>query len=408
MKRPHYAWFVCAGGALSLSTVMGLGANVFSVFQPKIIEFNQFTNTQGSWIPTMRYLFILIALLTVNQLCARIGLRKVMTLGNILMGLSCLSFAFADSFFKYLFSAALVGIGYCYGGMVPLSLIISNWFQDRRGLALGLASAGSGVSTIFGSPIITRIIDAYGLKTAFLCEALLVFPSALVIWLLLRDDPAQLGLAPYTTQTAAAVSRPAQAAERINRPRAQYLLFFAGLLIGGPMGPCFSHLSVLYTSEGFNSDLVALLISLMGITICISKTLCGQIYDRFGARLGNWSVFGVLLVGLLLCCTAPTGNILLALLAIITFSFGLSLTAVSPAVWSQDLSSQERYPSTLRSFNLSYTVGMLLFGPIPGMLADRTGSYVPSYLLFTGFLVVAIVIVQGMYYVLGLGKRTRA
>lgn len=32
---------------------------------------------------------------------------------------------------------------------VPLSLAVGHWFRDRRGLALGLAAAGSGVSTIF-------------------------------------------------------------------------------------------------------------------------------------------------------------------------------------------------------------------------------------------------------------------
>jgi len=408
MKRPHYAWFVCMGGALCLSTVMGLGANVFTVFQPEILSANNFTNAQGSWIPTMRYLSILVALLTVNQLCDRIGLRRTMTFGALLMGVSCISFAFADSFFRYCLSSALVGIGYCYCGMVPLSLIISNWFEDRRGLALGLASAGSGISTVFGSPLFARIIQDFGLKAAFLAEAALVFPSTLVIWLLLRDKPADMGLEPYRTGKHDSSAPVTQQHVQEDRPILRYLLFFAALLIGGPVGPCFSHLTVLYTSEGFDSELAALLISLMGIAICISKTLCGQIYDRFSTRFGNWTVFGVLLAGLLLCCTAPTGNVLLAVLAVTAFSFGLSLTAVCPAVWARDLASPELYASTLRTFTLSYTVGMLVFGPIPGIMADMLGSYIPSYLLFSALLVVSMLIVQGMYYKLGLGKKARS
>ena len=89
LRRPHYAWIICLGGALSLFAVMGMGINVFSVYQPYIIQLNGFSNAQGSWITTTRSLFTLAAMLTVNQLCARIGLRLVMTLGVVLLALSC-------------------------------------------------------------------------------------------------------------------------------------------------------------------------------------------------------------------------------------------------------------------------------------------------------------------------------
>ena len=95
--RPHRAWLVCLGGALALFAVMGLGVNVFSIYQPEIIRLNQFTDAQGSWITTTRSLFILAALLCVNQLCARVGLRLVMTLGVFLVGAGCLCFACAKA-----------------------------------------------------------------------------------------------------------------------------------------------------------------------------------------------------------------------------------------------------------------------------------------------------------------------
>ena len=164
LRRPHYAWMVCLGGALSLFSTVGLGVNVFTIYQPEIIALRDFTNAQGSWITTTRSLFILVALLTVNFLCRKLGLRLVMGLGTALVGLSCLAFAFARSFPSYCFAAALTGLGYCYGGMVPLSLAIGAWFQDRRNLALGLATAGSGVSTIFAPLLITRIIRSQGMR----------------------------------------------------------------------------------------------------------------------------------------------------------------------------------------------------------------------------------------------------
>ena len=95
LRRPlHRAWLLCLGGALALFAVMGLGVNVFSVFQPEILRLNGFTDAQGSWITTVRSLFILAALLCVNQLCARFGFRLIMTSGVLLVSISCICFAY--------------------------------------------------------------------------------------------------------------------------------------------------------------------------------------------------------------------------------------------------------------------------------------------------------------------------
>ena len=51
LRRPHYAWIICLGGALSLFAVMGMGINVFSVYQPYIIQLNGFSNAQAPGSP---------------------------------------------------------------------------------------------------------------------------------------------------------------------------------------------------------------------------------------------------------------------------------------------------------------------------------------------------------------------
>ena len=237
LRRPHYAWIICLGGALSLFAVMGMGINVFSVYQPYIIQLNGFSNAQGSWITTTRSLFTLAAMLTVNQLCARIGLRLVMTLGVVLLALSCFCFGLADSFPLYCAAGALTGLAYGYGGMVPLSLAVGHWFRDRRGLALGLAAAGSGVSTIFVPTLITGIIQAHGMRAAFLLEGLAVLVLGLLVFLLVRDVPGDLGLEPYHLggpETPAPPPRPAPAGMT---PALRLSLLLAVFLIGGPGGP---------------------------------------------------------------------------------------------------------------------------------------------------------------------------
>ena len=405
MHKPHYAWFICLGAALSLCVVMGLGVNIFTIYQPEIIALNGFTNAQGSWITTTRSLFILGTLLVVNQLCARLGLRLVMTLGMLLVGLSCFSFGMSTTFPIYCFSAALTGVGYCMGGMVPLSLIISNWFESRRGLALGLASAGSGVVTIFAPGIISALIRSSGLKTAFFAEGAFILVLCGVNFLLLRDTPAAKDCTPYGAGSSAGSAASRSPAREGYGKAPILIILLAAFLLGGPVGPAFTHLTVLFTNEGFDPVTVAGMISFMGLAISVGKILCGQLNDRLGGLWSNYIILGVYLVGLLLCALAGTGSLSLAYVAITAFSFGISVTGVSPAVWAKDLAAEQDYASTVRAITTAYTLGMLVFGPIPGMLADRFGSYAPAYLLFAAFQLVLTVLIQGVYHKLGVGRR---
>ena len=404
MHKPHYAWFICLGAALSLCVVMGLGVNIFTIYQPEIIALNGFTNAQGSWITTTRSLFILGTLLVVNQLCAKLGLRLVMTLGMLMVGLSCFSFGMSTTFPMYCFSAALTGVGYCMGGMVPLSLIISNWFDSRRGLALGLASAGSGVVTIFAPAIIARLIQDFSLKTAFFCEGAFILFMAATAWLLLRSVPADKGLSPYRIPGDCAPAAPVHSGQGHGKLPI-ILLLTASFLLGGPLGPAFSHLTVLFTTEGYDAMVVAGLISYMGLAISVSKIICGQMYDRLGGRLSNTWILGGYLAGHLLCCLAFTQSTALAYLAITVFAFGISVSAVSPAVWAKDLAAPANYAKIVRAITTAYTAGMLVMGPIPGILADRFGSYIPAYLFFALCQLVLTLIIQGIYFKLDLGKR---
>ena len=393
MKNPpHRAWLVCLGGALAMFAVMGLGVNVFSIYQPEIIRLNGFTDAQGSWITTTRSLFILATLLCVNQLCARFGLRRVMSAGVLLVGLSCLCFAFADRFLLYCAAAALTGVGYCLAGMVPISLAVGRWFQDRQGLALGLASAGSGVSTVFAPVLLTGVVKEQGITAAFLWEGAVMFLCALLVWLLVQDAPGAAG--PY--RRPGSDTGPDTRSGGAGLSGSQWtLLLLAALFVGATGGPGFSHLTMLYTSSGYSRLFVAGLLSYLGAMISLGKIVCGQVYDRLGGLGGNRFAFGTLLLALALCTLAPVGGVLLPVLAITAFGLGLSITAVSPARWAGDLCID--YESGVRSITLAFTAGMLVFGPLPGLLADWLGGYVPAYAAFFALLLAAYLIVQGLY-----------
>ena len=398
MKRIHYAWFVCLGGSLAMMATLGLGLNMLSVYLPEIVQKGSFTNTQASWITTVRLIFTVGTMFFVNQLCSCFGLRRAITLGVTLVACSFFIFAAADSFFLFCCATALMGTGYCLASIVPLSLTAGRWFHSRRSLAMGLISAGSGISTIIAPTLITRSTAAFGLDRTFVLQGVVILLFAALVWLLIRNDPAELGLSAYDDRTDPGDAAQAVRGEVRHLPAWQsFAILFAAVLIGGPIGATFPYLSTLYRTEGYSEMVVAGLVSFLGITLILGKIVCGQVYDRVGGFRGNFFAGGLLLVGLVLLCLAPTGSIPVAVAALTAYGLGLAVTTVTPARWAGDLYGEAGYDRAVRSITLANSIGSLIICPIPGMLADRFGSYVPAYGMFAALMLAALIIIQPIY-----------
>ena len=399
------AWLACLGCSAALFVVMGLGVNAFTVYQPYLLELQHFTNAQGSWITTVRSLFGMLSMATADTLCRRLGLRRVIAAGLGCFVLSYGLFGAAQSFPACCFAAVFSGLAYGYGGMVPLTLVISRWFRDKRGFALGLMAASSGISTIVAPPLLTRAIEGAGLRLSFWGEGLFSLILALLAVLLIRDSPEELGLQPYSTGESPVQGKTIPVRQKDFTPILWWAAVAAAFFTGGPCGPGFSHLTVLYTAEGYDSGTVALMISCFGVVLMLSKVLYGSISDALGSRTANFFTFGTGIAGFALCCLAPLGSMPLNWVGLVCTALGMPLSSVSLSVWAGELSGGGDYDRLVKWLSTSYMVGALVTGPVPGMLADRFGSYVPAYALFAGCLVCSMILIQGVYVKLGVGKK---
>lgn len=403
-------WLVCLGGAIMLFVSMGLGSNLYSVYQPYIIARNGLTNTQASWIITTRSLFIVLGMFTAERLCARLGIRRAAVGAMLLMALSRFLFGAAVSLPAYLGAAALTGLAYCWAGMIPLSLLINNWFQDRNAFALGLASAGSGLATILLPGPVTWLIQTWGLTAAFWCEGAFVVLLALALLFLIRDRPAQLGLEPYRQE----MSRPMPSAG-LRRPAPGGMtplywgLFLAAVfLTGAPTAIGVNNIGVLYTTEGFDAATVAALVSCVGLALMLGKILYGELADRLGGRLASLLLYGTALAGYALLCMAPNGSRLCAFAASALFGLSLPLSNVAFSVWCRDFLGDEGFARGLKWSQTVYALGIVALGPVPGWLADLTGSYVASYGLFLALMADSALFILLVYRRTGSGGRPTA
>ena len=401
----HRAWVIATACALMLFITMGMNLNVFSLYYPHMLRELNFTNAQVSWVGTMRSMMALVGFLTVHLLCVRLGLRRTVAVGLLLQILSRVICGVTSSFWAYCGASALAGLAYAWGGMVPLSLLIGRWFQGHIGFAVGYASAGSGLAIILLPAAQDAIIKSHGLHAAFLCEAALTVLLSALVLLLLRDSPAQVGLSPChmghdnTVPEASVHLAPEGMTHAL-----LFMILLAAFIMGGPLVAGYGHISVLYTSSGYDTADVSRYLSYMGLILIFSKALCGAIADRLGCFRANFILGGTFVLAHILLCMAPMQSRTLPYLTMTLYALGAPLCSVSLATWARDLSGDNTYERYVRWLNTCYITGALVFGPLPGLLADRFHSYVPAFAIFTLASLLCIALAQIVYFRVGLTK----
>ncbi len=397
MKRIHYGWFICLGCALLLFCTSGLSINTFTVFQPYILSENGFTNTQTSSIITIRSLFSFISMFLTGIYYKKISLRNGMFMAGLINAFGFFLFGIADNYPLYCAGAVCIGIGYGFGTMVPIALLLERWFIKKRTLALSICSAITGLST-FGFPsLLTWLIETFSLKTTFIGESLFIVLLSYISFLLIRDDPFKKGVLPYGAH--ANLSKDSQHASSSTVLTKKYwaLLVPMLLFLGAMTSVAYSHLAVLTSSEGYGSQTVALSITISGVSLTISKCIFGLIADKISTYKCNIIFSFVLTIGIVLCCLVGTHKIIL-FAAMCLYGIGLAFTTVGLTAWAGDFSNGQEYDKTVRRFQLGYTAGGLLFSSLPGILADRfNGSYIPAYVFFVVCTLFVIFSVQFVY-----------
>lgn len=337
--RIHRAWWMLIGCCLLQGGSLGIVHNCRGIFYAPVIEDLGF----GMGAFTFYVLFFgvcsCIVLPFVGTLFRRIDSR-------ILLGGASLVFSgtvFAMGFFRTLpafyIAGALQGFAGAFLMFYPAPYILGNWFHKKRGLAVGLAAAFSGIVGGLGNPLGNAIIRTFGWRAGFFSfgaiSLLMMLPVSVF---LLRCSPEDVGCRPYGAEDDEALtgeSCPLDGvpASRAKRESAFWLLILAGLLASFTCSYC-SHLSPIGIYFGYGSAVGALMVSCSMAGNVVGKLLLGHLYDRFGLRVSLAAGTAVTAAGyLLLLINSLTARIAGAAL----YGFSMATSTVMIAIAIRDI-----------------------------------------------------------------------
>ena len=206
---------------------------------------------------------------------------------------------------------------------------------------------------------------------SFLLQAAFMLVSAVGVFLLLRDDPAQKGLRPFGEGGAGdARTREKEGPERLPK-LVMWMLAGMMLLVGGA-GQAFS-------------------------VVC-SKFLSGGLADRFGSKRCTSLLMVLFILGCTLVQLMNGVSLLWCFAPVALMGFGASVYNVGPPLWAGDLSDKAGYPKLLKWLQIFYNLGGILFSAVPGIIADHTGEYKSSYLLIAAMMLLSLTILRWAYW----------
>ena len=137
----------------------------------------------------------------------------------------------------------------------------------------------------------------------------------------------------------------------------------------------------------------------MGLALTMGKVLFGVVADRIGGKRTAIAFCSILILGELLACFAGRLSMPIACASMLLMGMGLPISTVGFSSMSADLSTPAHYPATLSGFQFSYMIGSFVTGPLPGIIADKVGSYVPTYYALSLFATATLILIICAYNV---------
>jgi sugar phosphate permease len=396
-QRPKtfYGWVVVFTAGIGL--LLGYApvfVYSFSIFIKSLAHDFHTSRTSISFAFTLANIMQSVGAPLIGRLVDRFGAQKIIVPSTIFFGLVLISFKYFSTSLWQLYAFFIV-IGFIGTGTapVPYGIVVSRWFDKRRGLALGLMMMGLSTGAILMPSIAQRLIALFGWRTAYAIVGFVVLAiSVPIVGIFLKDSPEKMGLEPdgemnRNTEHEAKKNEQGVAWTVARRQPAFWFLACAFFLVGASVHACVIHLVPMLTDHGISVERAAFASSLLGVALLLGRVFTGFFLDRFFGPYVAMLLFSGVAFGIALLWTGAGGS--LTLLAAFLVGLGMGAEADIIAYLTSRYfglrSFGEIYGYLFATFTLAGALGPVLMGT--GY--DHLGSYRAPLLFFLAATLVA-------------------
>ncbi|MET9362079.1 MFS transporter [Streptomyces sp. NPDC006632] len=292
--RIHRAWFVAAVAFVTIIGAAAFRSLPGLLIDPLHQEFHWSRGTIGAAVSVNLALYGLTAPFAA-ALMDRFGIRKVVAVALTVIAVgSGLTVFMHTAWQLVLYWGLLVGLGSGSMALAFAATVTNRWFTERRGLVTGILTAASASGQLIFLPLLSWMVEAHGWRPAAITVTLAALAVVPFVWLLLRDHPADVGLAPYGS-SAEYVPKPAPvtgAARRTLTVLVKAARTGPFWLLAGTFAICGAttnglvqtHFVPAAHDHGMPVTAAAGLLAVVGVFDVVGTIFSGWLTDRFESR----------------------------------------------------------------------------------------------------------------------------
>jgi len=193
-KHKYYPWIICLSGLLILVVINGLTTTSLSVFDKAFLD--EFHWERGelklreSITNSVTLFFIFISGVIIDK----IRVKKMLIFGSTVLCIALFSYSFVNNKFQAYFIHFLLGISMVAAGSVSCIILVSAWFSEKRGLALGIVLTGTSMGSAIFSPVNRYLLQEFGWRQSF--QILAILPLIILIYVIfvVRSSPSDINI----------------------------------------------------------------------------------------------------------------------------------------------------------------------------------------------------------------------
>lgn len=353
----------------------------------------------GASASLLPFTFILVFYATVMPIAGfyipRIGTRMMTAVGGIIVGLGYILSSFATNVTTLVFTygaIAGIGVGITYG--VPM-VVVSRWFPDKKGLAVGLTIIGFGLSPLITAPLANQLINSYTVRPTLRILGIAFILIIVAISLTMKLPPQ--GWQPQQNIATASSISTLSYPKHLLKSRSFYGLWIC-YAIGTLVGLSAIGISSTVGEEIINIDptVAASSVSLFALFNGVSRPLFGWLVDRFKPHYIAILSYGLILIACILMVNAETGQVAKYLIAFCLFWFCLGgWLAMAPTI-TLGFFNPEQYAQNYGIIFTAYGVGALIGTLVTGHIRDLFGTY--TYVFYPMAFLAMIGIIVAVFF----------
>jgi sugar phosphate permease len=402
-KGIFYGWWIVIASAILFFFGGGAFYYGFSVFFNPIRETFGWNATVTSVAFTLRGLETGALGPVAGLLVDRLGPRKLMVFGWVIIGLAFLLMSRINSLWVFYGTFVVAAVGMSFGTGVVVNTAVANWFTRKRSRALAITFIGPGASGLL-APLFVLSISQIGWSETLVVTGVALWVIGIPLSLLFRDKPSRYGHLPDgeirapITETASEsnlrslskVVEPDSAssvtdftAKAALRTRAFWLLSLSFFF--QQMGTSAVVVHIVAYLESVKVPTAIAAVAVTGMTLC---SLIGRIGFGFLGDFANKRYLVTIslvlqTIGLFLFSLIVADRVWLLILFLLTFGPGFGAPIPLRSALQADYFGTRSFGTIMGLMSLIGTIGGLASPIIAGWIFDTTGSYQLAWWLFT-------------------------